>query len=53
MDGRLMHPQTYREMKYLLTMLEEKGENETFSYIKKKSGLIEKLRRKLPNMKEE
>ena len=34
MDGRLMHPRTYREMKYILTMLKEKGENETFSYIK-------------------
>lgn len=34
MDGKLMHPQTYREMKYILTMLKEKGETETFSYIK-------------------
>ena len=29
-----MHPQTYREMKYLLTMLKDKGEKVTFSYIK-------------------
>ena len=34
LDGKLMHPQTYREMKFILTMLKEKGENETFSYIK-------------------
>ena len=34
LDGTLMHPQTYREMRYLLTMLKEKGEKETFSYIK-------------------
>ncbi len=34
MDGRLMHPRTYREMKFLLAMLEEKGEKAAFSYIK-------------------
>ena len=34
LDGRLMHRQTYREMRYLLTILKEKGEKETFSYIK-------------------
>ena len=34
LDGNLMHPKTYRELKYLLTMLKEKGENETFSYMK-------------------
>ena len=34
MDGALMHPQSYREMQYLLTMLKEKGEKETFFYIK-------------------
>ena len=34
LDGKLMHPQTYREMKHILTMLKEKGETETFSYIK-------------------
>ena len=34
LDGRLMHEQTYREMKYLLTMLAEKGEQDTFYYIK-------------------
>ena len=34
LDGSLMHPQTYRQMEYLLTMLKEKGEKETFSYIK-------------------
>ncbi|MBE6923369.1 MAG: catalase [Ruminococcaceae bacterium] len=34
LDGRLMHPRTYREMKHILTMLKEKGEKETFSYIK-------------------
>ena len=34
LDGKLMHPQTYREMNHLLSMLKEKGEKETFSYIK-------------------
>ncbi len=34
LDNRLMHPETYRQMHYLLTMLKEKGEKETFSYIK-------------------
>ena len=34
MDGKLMHPQTYREMKFLLTMLKEQGEGETFRYIR-------------------
>ena len=29
-----MHPQTYREMKFILTMLKEEGETKTFSYIK-------------------
>lgn len=30
----LMHPQTMRELEYILTMLAEKGENETFRYLK-------------------
>ena len=34
LDGQLMHPQSYRQMHFLLTMLKEKGESETFSYIK-------------------
>jgi hypothetical protein len=34
LDRQLMHPASYRQMHYLLTMLKEKGENETFSYIK-------------------
>ena len=34
MDGRLMHPRTYREMKYILTMLKDEGEANTFAYIK-------------------
>jgi len=34
MDGTLMHPRTYREIHFLLTMLKEKGEKDTFSYIK-------------------
>ena len=34
LDGSLMHPDTYRQMEFLLTMLKEKGENDTFSYIK-------------------
>ena len=29
-----MHPQTREELRYILTMLAEKGEKETFSYIK-------------------
>ena len=29
-----MHPQTLRELRYLLTMLAEKGERETFSFLK-------------------
>ena len=31
----LMHPQTRQELEYLLTMLKEQGEKETFRYIKK------------------
>ena len=34
LDGQLMHPATYREMRFLLTMLKDKGETETFYYIK-------------------
>ena len=34
MDGRLMHSRTYREMKYILTMLKDEGEANTFVYIK-------------------
>ncbi len=34
-DKWLMHPQTRRELGYLLTMLRDKGEKETFRYIKK------------------
>ena len=30
----LMHPQTQRELEYLLTMLAERGEKETFRYLK-------------------
>ena len=30
-----MHPQTREELRYILTMLAEKGEKETFSYLKK------------------
>ena len=30
----LMHPQTKRELAYVLTMLAEKGEKETFRYLK-------------------
>ena len=29
-----MHPTTRRELEYLLTMLQEQGERETFRYIK-------------------
>lgn len=31
----LMHPQTQQELGYLLTMLKEQGEKETFRYLKK------------------
>ena len=30
----LMHPETVRQLRYILTMLSEKGEKETFRYIK-------------------
>ena len=33
-ERELMHPQTRREMEYILTMLRDKGEKETFRYIK-------------------
>ena len=33
-DKTLMHPQLNRELKFLLTMLAEQGEEQTFSYIK-------------------
>lgn len=34
LDGKLMHPETFRQMQFLLSMLKEKGEKVTFSYIK-------------------
>ena len=34
LERSLMHPQTQRELSYLLTMLRDKGEKETFGYIK-------------------
>lgn len=33
-EKHLMHPQTQKELGYLLTMLRDKGEKETFRYIK-------------------
>jgi hypothetical protein len=33
-ERELMHPETRRQLRYLLTMLAEKGEKETFRYIK-------------------
>ncbi len=33
-DGRLMHPKTERELRFLLNMLAERGEKETFAFIK-------------------
>lgn len=33
-EKALMHPETKRQLEYLLTMLRDKGEKETFSYIK-------------------
>ena len=35
-DYALMHPDTYKELLFLLTMLAEKGEKKTFHYIRKK-----------------
>lgn len=34
MDSYLMHPETMRKLRYLLTMLAEKGEQETFRFIR-------------------
>ena len=34
-DKQLMHPQTRQELGFLLTMLRDKGEKETFRYIRK------------------
>ena len=34
-ERELMHPQTAREVEYILTMLQDRGEKETFRYIKK------------------
>ena len=34
-ERKLMHPDTLRQLTYLLTMLAEKGEKETFRYIRK------------------
>ena len=34
-DPDLMHPDSFRQLQYLLTMLAETGETETFSYIKR------------------
>ena len=34
-ERNLMHPETVRQLRYILTMLAEKGEKETFRYIKK------------------
>ncbi len=33
-ERELMHPQTKRELEYVLTMLRDAGEKETFSYLK-------------------
>ena len=34
-ERELMHPQTKRQLAYILTMLRDRGEKETFRYIKK------------------
>lgn len=34
-ERELMHPQTRRELEYILTMLRDQGERETFRYIKR------------------
>ena len=33
-ERQLMHPDTFRQLEYLLTMLRDRGEKATFSYIK-------------------
>ena len=33
-EARLIHPQTIRELRFLLTMLKDQGEDETFRYIR-------------------
>jgi len=33
-EARLVHPQTLKELRFLLTMLKDSGEAETFRYIK-------------------
>ena len=33
-EKNLMHPQTRQELHYLLTMLQDRGEKETYRYIK-------------------
>ena len=35
LERELMHPKTRRELEYILTMLAEVGEKETFRYLKK------------------
>ena len=30
----LMHPETLRQLEYILTMLKDRGENETFRYLR-------------------
>ena len=34
-ERELMHPQTRQELEYILTMLRDRGEKETFSYLKR------------------
>ena len=34
LERNLMHPKTQRELEYILTMLRDKGEKETFRYLK-------------------
>ena len=33
-EGSMMHPQTRRELEYVLTMLRDRGEAETFAFLK-------------------
>jgi hypothetical protein len=33
-ERQLMHPENARQLEYLLTMLKEQGEKETFRYLK-------------------
>ena len=51
-DYTLMHPTTYRQLYFLLTMLAEKGETKTFRYIRKNVLQNSKKSQKTENIHE-